>query len=295
MATKQFVPRDLALDGKNHEKFKDLIESSLARALSPFYKRTMKEVFMYAMGIGFINGRRLKLQKKIGTIPTTTLDDRDEALIEAAAVTEKGSLDILHKENIKEAYEIAEEYANGGITDLYSMVFGEEPGDPDRRMEQNLREAFEKEGNVSSAQPNVESSGILLKNFESELRSFIQRELEENVGKDWWKKAVPPDVQQKCKERKDSREKLPWLEMGDNAEIFYADFADYFKIISRRDHWKNIFAKFFADEAWIKTKLVLELLPIRNDIAHNRDLTPESAQKLELATQEIVRCIKKAK
>lgn len=295
MATRQFDPKDLALDGKNHGKFKDLVESSLARALSPFYKRTMKDVFMYAMGIGFANGRRLKLQKKIGTIPTTALDDRDKALVKAVAVTEKGSLDVLYKENVREAYEIAEEYANGGITDLYSMVFGEEPGDPDRKMEQYLRETFDKEGNVSSVQPRVESSGILLKDFEGDLRSFIQKELGEKVGKDWWKKAVPPDVQQRCKERKDSREKLPWLEKGDHPLIFYADFADYFKIIARRDNWRNIFARFFADEAWIKTKLVLELSPIRNDIAHNRDLTPESAQKLELAIQEIVRCIKKAK
>jgi hypothetical protein len=99
----------------------------------------MKDVFMYALGIGFAEGKRIGLKKKIGVIPRTTFSEADLALIKAIAISERGTMDILFEENIKEAFEIAEEYANGGITTLYALVFGEDPGDPDRKMEQELR------------------------------------------------------------------------------------------------------------------------------------------------------------
>jgi hypothetical protein len=293
MASEKYFPRDLSLDAKNHEKFKELVESDLARALSPFYKKTMKDVFMYALGIGFFDHKRLKLQKKIGTIPLRTLGPSDIALIKAIAVVEKGSLDVLHGENIKEVFEIAEEYANGGITTLYDMVFGDEPGDVDKRMEQHLREILETQAVELTTKPSVKSYSEILKDFENELRSFIQSKLEEEIGKNWWKQAIPSDVQQRCQERKENREKLPWMGDEEYPLIYYADFNDYFKIITRRDNWKKIFGKYFVDEAWIKTKLVLELAPIRNDIAHNRELTAEKVQKLQISTQEILRCIRK--
>jgi hypothetical protein len=293
MASEKYFPRDLSLDAKNHEKFKELVESDLARALSPFYKKTMKDVFMYALGIGFFDRKRLRLQKKVGTIPVRTLSPRDKALILAIAVVEKGSLDILHGENIKEAFDIAEEYANGGITTLYNMVFGDEPGDIDKRMEQHLREILETQAVELTNKPSVKSYSEILKDFENELRSFIQTRLEEEIGKNWWKQAIPPDVQQRCEERKENREKLPWMSDEEYPLIYYADFNDYFKIITRRDNWKKIFSKFFVDEAWIKTKLILELAPIRNDIAHNRELTAEKVQKLQMSTQEILKCFLK--
>jgi hypothetical protein len=173
------------------------------------------------------------------------------------------------------------------------MIFADEPGDLDKRMEQQLREILETQRYESVSETFARSDSDLLKDFESELRSFIQSKLEETVGKDWWKQAIPPDVQQKCKERKENREKLPWMDEEDYPLICYADFNDYFKIITRRDNWKKIFSKFLVDEAWIKTKLVLELAPIRNDIAHNRELTAEKVQKLQMSTQEILRCIRK--
>jgi dnd system-associated protein 4 len=291
MAQSKWFPRDLALEvGDRHSKVTKLVEDKL----SPFYKKTMKEVFMYAMGIGFKKGKRLPLKKKTGAIPLRTFSPAEISLIKSAAIAEKKSVDVLFGENIKEAFEIAEEYANGGIDLLFYGVFGDEPGDPDKKMEQYLRDILSESQTFQAvSEPSLASSSELLKDFENELRSFIQISMEETVGKNWWKQAVPPDVQEKCKERKENREQLPWMDKEDYPLICYADFADYFKIITKRDNWRKIFAKYFADEAWIKTKLVLELTPIRNNIAHNRELTPESAQKFTLATQEILRCIRK--
>jgi len=291
MAQSKWLPRDLALEvGERHKRVVELVENKL----SPFYKKTMKEVFMYAMGIGFKNGKRVPLKKRTGVIPLRTFSDAEISLIKAIAITEKKSVDVLFGENVKEAFEIAEEYANGGIDMLYYQVFGDEPGDPDKKMEQRLRDILsENQTQETMSKKSFDSNSELLKDFESELRLFIQNGLEETVGKNWWRQAVPPDVQEKCKERKGKRQKLPWMDEKDYQLICYADFDDYFKIITRRDNWRRIFSGFFIDEAWIKTKLLLELSPIRNDIAHNRELTPESIQKLRLSTKEILRCIRK--
>lgn len=133
----------------------------------------------------------------------------------------------------------------------------------------------------------------ILKDFENRLRLFIQSNLEKTVGEKWWKLRVPPDVQERCRERKEKREKAyPWMEEKEYPLIFYADFLDYVKIITRKDNWRQIFRQCFMDDAWIKTKL-MELNPIRTDIAHGRELEPEDIQKLKMSTKEILRCIKK--
>jgi dnd system-associated protein 4 len=292
MAQSKLLPRDLDLEvGERHEKVLELVENKQ----SPFYKKTMKDVFLYAMGIGFRNGKRVPLKKRTGVIPLRTFGGEEISLIKAIAISEKKSVDVLFGENIKEAFEIAEEYANGGIDMLYYQVFGDEPGDPDRKMEQNLRDILsETQKQVTTKKTNSKSNSELLKDFESELRLFIQNSLEETYGEDWWKRGVPQDVQEKCEDRTQKGQQLPWMDQEDYPIICYADFADYFKIISRKDNWQKIFFKFFIDEAWIKTKLVLELTPIRNNIAHNRELSSESAQKLVMTIQEILRCIKKS-
>jgi hypothetical protein len=133
----------------------------------------------------------------------------------------------------------------------------------------------------------------VLKDFENSLRRFIQSSLEKIVGEKWWKARVPVDVQQRCRERKEKREKAyPWMEKKEYPLIFYADFLDYVKIITKKDNWRQIFRRCFMNEAWIKTKL-MELNPIRTDIAHGRELEPEDIQKLSMYAKEILRCIKK--
>lgn len=141
MTQSRSLPTHLALEApEKHSKVQKLIEEKL----SPFYKKTMKQVFMYAMGIGFSNGKRTPLKKKNRAIPLTACSNTDKSLIKAIAITEKNSTDVMLQENVREAFEIAEEYANGGIDLLYFQVFGTEPGDPDKKMEQILRDILEK-------------------------------------------------------------------------------------------------------------------------------------------------------
>ena len=66
------------------------------------------------------------------------------------------------------------------------------------------------------------------------------------------------------------------------------DFADYAKIITRRDNWREIFKKVFKDQEAIIAKLK-ELEPIRNAVRHGRRLTTEQREKLRVFTRDIIR------
>jgi len=137
MARSRSLPREIDLEaGERHSKVLKLIDDGS----SPFYKKTMKQVFMYALGIGFRNHKRVQLKKRTAVIPYSAFSDADRSIIKAVAIAEKNSIDVLFGENVQEMFEIAEEYANGGIDLLDYQVFGPEPGDPDKKMEQNLRD-----------------------------------------------------------------------------------------------------------------------------------------------------------
>lgn len=95
---------------------------------------------MYALGIGFKNKKRVPLKKRVGVIPLSAFNDADLSIIKSIAIADKKNIDIMFGENIQEMFKIAEEYANGGIELLDYQVFGPEPGDPDKKMEQALRD-----------------------------------------------------------------------------------------------------------------------------------------------------------
>ena len=123
------------------------------------------------------------------------------------------------------------------------------------------------------------------------MREFIENKLKEVTGKNWWKRRIPPDVRRNCEDRKQKREvSYPWMTKKEYPPICYADFTDYMKIMLRRDNWREVFKTLFHDTAWIITKL-RELEPIRNDIAHNREISEEDTQKLEMNSREILRCM----
>ncbi len=126
-----------------------------------------------------------------------------------------------------------------------------------------------------------------LQRLENALREFISKELSKKTP-DWWNQRVPSDVSQRAEERKNKSESLwPWHQEKDLPLIYYVDFPDYIRIITRRDNWKETFAPIFRDKEAISTKL-RELEPIRNDIAHSRDISAQAREKLEIYAREII-------
>lgn len=145
---------------------------------------------------------------------------------------------------------------------------------------------------IESEKPKREDAYEMLKRLETRLRECMQTSLEK-VSENWWKERIPEDVQDRARLRKERNEKQwPWHTEKDLPLIFYVDFADYIKIIMRRDNWEQVFKQIFQEKEIILAKL-RELEPIRNAIAHVRELSQTQLQKLELYSEDIVLCIQK--
>lgn len=131
-----------------------------------------------------------------------------------------------------------------------------------------------------------------LQSLENSLREFISMELSK-ITPDWWIQRVPADVRQHAEERKAKDEKLwPWHQEKNLQLIYYVDFPDYIKIITRKDNWKDVFAPIIRDKDAVSTKL-RELEPVRNNIAHSREISTHAREKLEIYAREINAAMKK--
>jgi len=126
-------PRDLDVDEERHHLYKELTEVES----SPFYDRTMKDVFVFAAAYGFYYHAREKLKKKKGTIPLSAFSTEDRWLLMSIAIADQKSIDVLF--DIRQVFEIGQEYANGGITILRNAIISGHPGDPHKVMESELR------------------------------------------------------------------------------------------------------------------------------------------------------------
>jgi dnd system-associated protein 4 len=269
------------------------IRKMIADELSLFNGKIMKDVFLYSVAVGFKLGKREKLQKKTGgaVVPISAFSVEELSLLKTIAINEKQNIDILLEKNVKEFADIIEEYANGGFNIVFHQVYTEEPGDVDKRLEQDLRDLLAKQDYEPRSPMPLKTDSDYLQFFETRMRSFISSELEKTYGEKWWERGVPPDISLSCSEKKIRRDQMPWIEGDDPHLIQFVDFTDYYKIIIRKDNWKNIFSKYFNNTSWVETKLTLELTPIRNELVHTRTLSDENSQKFRLAVKDILRCI----
>jgi hypothetical protein len=72
--------------------------------------------------------------------------------------------------------------------------------------------------------------------------------------------------------------------------LHFIDFSDYSKIILRKDNWRSCFKNIFKDEQITGSK-IKELEPLRNSIAHGRELTKRQEDKLVMLTEELLECL----
>jgi len=146
---------------------------------------------------------------------------------------------------------------------------------------------------TKTEQKTEELAYTTLRNLEKELRALIENKLPQHYGDNWWNAGIPQRVRKDCEEKKTRRETpYPWLSEADYPLICYAGFKDYWKIISQNENWDKIFKPVFLDVACLMSRLK-ELERIRNDIAHNREISPDDTMKLELYTRDIIRAIGK--
>ena len=123
---------------------------------------------------------------------------------------------------------------------------------------------------------------LILDELENAIRRCIKTNLEK-LSKKWWIERIPPDIREKVEKRREKDELKREL-------IQYLDFADYLKIITRRDNWREVFQRIFRDRDIIMAKLK-ELQQIRNIVRHAGKLTSEQKNKLKVLSQDIIRKI----
>ena len=125
---------------------------------------TMKDVFMFAVTLGFCKGKRVAFQKSGGDdISLRFFRDEDESIFNIIALTDTGEMSILlpDDEYREKKYKIVEEYANGGM-----IIMAEEFCKPivDEGAFRRFVETFE---DTSGEQQKTSLEDILQKAMES--------------------------------------------------------------------------------------------------------------------------------
>jgi len=121
--------------------------------------------------------------------------------------------------------------------------------------------------------------------LEKTLRQFVLISLSKLSNK-WWKTRVPHDVRVQAEERKTEEEQRlkPTVNLH---PIWYIDFYDYVKIITRKDNWNDIFKEIFVNKDEFKVT-IMKLVPLRNKIAHMRPLSIREKKNLDALSEDVL-------
>ncbi len=127
----------------------------------------------------------------------------------------------------------------------------------------------------------------ILFSFETHMRAWLDDVMTGKFGMQWEKQRVPGDVHKAWKEKRQEA-----VGRGERKQrlVWYADFTDYIKIITRNDNWNEVFAAVFRNLMDIQVSF-WRLHPIRICTMHSRILTKEDLLLLVVEVQRILRAI----
>ena len=127
-------------------------------------------------------------------------------------------------------------------------------------------------------------------NLENSMREFVDKQLS-SISKNWIKeKVTDPKMVEGWKNRMEDYDKRKTTETKDVKLIEFSDFYDLVTLIVNRGNWKACFEKYFGNVGVIQAKMY-ELIPVRNDIAHNRNISEDDIMMLNLYSKQILRMI----
>ncbi len=110
------------IDKSVHDIYKTLTDSSADAEQAPF--RTMKDVFMWAVSLGYARGEKKPLKSKEMIFRWAQFSPQiDVPLLKAIAIADSGCINVLASQ--ADILAIAEEYANAGIHDLCAQLMDE--------------------------------------------------------------------------------------------------------------------------------------------------------------------------
>lgn len=144
---------------------------------------------------------------------------------------------------------------------------------------------------VVSSPRDASSHREQISTVERTLRKFIQKRLS-RLSADWWITRVPTESRLRAEDRKRRNESSwPWLSPNPTAHVDYLDFSDYRKIVDRDDNWDEAFKEVLLHREIVVGKLA-ELEPIRNNLAHHRDLSTDEQQVLALNVDHLMKLVR---
>jgi hypothetical protein len=139
------------------------------------------------------------------------------------------------------------------------------------------------EGDIydSGAPVPRDQARLAVDEIEVKVRRVVHEDLSVQLGPDYWKSAVPGDVQNTVKERIHERNRSKIVTKIDNPliRLQYADIMDYHKIIDK--NWK-VFADRFGSREDLKSHF-LALKNYRNPLGHAREMDPIDQKRGEAA------------
>lgn len=116
---KRDIPRDLAIEKKHRERFKELTDEDSS---SPFAGQQMSKLFIVSLGIGYDQGIPKSIDDRAANIPWSALSPNEQWVIKSVAVKKAEDPHIL--KDGRQVAKIAEEYANGGFDHINEVIKG---------------------------------------------------------------------------------------------------------------------------------------------------------------------------
>ena len=118
------IQRDrIHIDESHHDLYKELT-TEREGTFQPF--KTMKDLFLFATFVGYRRGKRIRLEKRRDIFAWARFSAQEDVpVLRALAVAVTDDVAVLANQD--ELLTIAEEYANGGISEIREQV-AEMPG-----------------------------------------------------------------------------------------------------------------------------------------------------------------------
>lgn len=297
-----------------HPIYEKLTSRSPKKA-EEFPFETMKDLFILAACVGAKYDKFIPIKQNKDIFDSTLFDQRIEVpLLFSLAYYKTKDIDVLL--DSRQVLDIAQSWANGGIHIIEDAIFNQPgghlfnlsnfifneitPSSENNSVLEVTRMGFSVErdkeltNDKSSKNFNVADCADLLAILETELRSFIASGLSP-VSDNWWKQRIPEDIRERAEKRKASREQTyPGMGQQECPIYEYLDFPDLQTIITSKNNWDEVFKETFKRPDFVQVKLG-EINPIRNDIAHHRDIPIEGREIFVSNARQFIRTIRTAK
>lgn len=136
-------PDRMYIAKEDKELYNKLGEESIGKG------KTNKDLFLLAMATGCRNDVLRSFEARQEYVRAEYLNDRDLALLNAAAVGKTGSVEVVC--NRSEVFAIAEEYAHAGIRILADVIDSSPHEGFEKRFEKELHDAYRAAGAEAQA------------------------------------------------------------------------------------------------------------------------------------------------